>query len=190
MKSVVWLLAAALLGAAVVVIYIAVTGEGAPPAEPRAEVVERQPASLGEEIEPRPAPDFTLATLDGGSFRMSDQRGKVLVVNFWATWCAPCRIEIPDLIEMQSEMGSDGVQVVGISLDHDGPDAVQDFADEVAFNYPILLDEGEVAAQFGGVYALPTTIIVDRDGMVRHRISGIVTKNLLMPILDELTGSA
>src|SRR5690606_25202841 len=91
--------------------------------------------------------------------RMAEQRGKVVLINFWATWCAPCRIEIPDLIELQSEYGTDKLMVVGISLDHDGPETVRRFADEVGFNYPILLDEGDVAMQFGGVYALPTAVV-------------------------------
>lgn len=188
-KSVIVLLAAALLGAAAVSIYFAVKGDGTDPASPEIGRIagERRselPAEDPDEIEP--APDFTLPMLDGGTFRMSEHEGEVLVVNFWATWCAPCRIEIPDLIEMQSDLGEEGIQIVGISLDHQGQDVVEAFADEAGINYPILLDDGKVAAQFGGVYALPTTIIVDREGMIRRRIPGLVTRQLLTPILREL----
>ncbi len=189
MKSVVWILATGLLVAAVAVIYIAMTGERISPVEPNLEVAGETSVLSDDDAEPTPAPDFALPMLDGGEFRMAEQRGKVVLINFWATWCAPCRIEIPDLIELQSEYGTDKLMVVGISLDHDGPETVRRFADEVGFNYPILLDEGDVAMQFGGVYALPTTVVVDREGMVRRRISGIVTKGLLTPILDELASA-
>lgn len=190
MKSAAWLVAAALLGAAAVVVYVAVTGNGdASPAPRIGDVTAERRSALpaADSGEVRPAPDFSLATLDGGSFQLSEHAGEVVVVNFWATWCAPCRIEIPELIEMQSEMGEEGIQIVGISLDHQSRDVVEEFASEVGFNYPILLDDGKVADQFGGVYALPTTIIIDKDGMIRRQIAGLVTKQVLTPILEELS---
>lgn len=196
MRSVLWLVAAALLGAAVVTVYFLATGDdggeasgptiGDVTAERRQAVERRSSLPAADETEIEPAPDFALPTLAGDRVGLADYEGQVVLVNFWATWCAPCRIEIPDLIEMQSELGDEGVQVLGISLDHQGPEIVQEYADEVGFNYPILLDEGEVANQFGGVYALPTTIIIDREGMIRRRIPGLVTKRLLTPILQEL----
>lgn len=133
-----------------------------------------------------PAPDFALATLSGDTFRLSEHRGKVVVINFWATWCAPCRVEIPDLIRMQELLEGDGVQFVGISLDDEGKEIVETFAQEANFNYPILLDDGSISEKFGGVYALPTTVIVDRKGMIRHRIPGMVTSTYLMPILQDV----
>ncbi len=189
MKATAGLVAAAVLGAAAVIIYFVATGNGdAPPAPQIGDVsAERQAVFSGADQEDLgPAPDFVLPTLDGGSFQLSEYAGQVVVVNFWATWCAPCRIEIPDLIEMQSELGDQGIQIVGISLDHQGREVVQEFAEEAGFNYPILLDDGEVAEQFGGVYALPTTIIIDKEGMIRRQIPGLVTKQLLTPMLQDL----
>lgn len=191
-KAILWLVSAALVGAAVAVIAFSAFdgGEAPPPPEIGDVTAERRTAIPSEEAgEPRPAPNFTLETLEGGNFQLSDHTGEVIVLNFWATWCAPCRIEIPDLIELQDELGEEGVQVVGISLDHDGREIVEAFAEEVGFNYPIVLDDGDVAEQFGGVYALPTTIIIGPDGMIRRRIPGLVTKKLLRPILEDLARS-
>lgn len=161
-----------------------------PPGEPMIERVDTSVttdrAGLDVELDGEPAPYFALATLDGETLTLEDLKGNVIVLNFWATWCAPCRVEIPDLIEMQAELGDEGVRFVGISLDHDGVDVVRAYGEEAGFNYPIVMDDGEVADAYGGVYALPTTIVIDRDANVRRRISGLVTTDLLMPILEEL----
>ncbi len=143
-------------------------------------------AGLDVELDGEPAPYFALTTLEGGTLTLEDLEGHVVVLNFWATWCAPCLVEIPDLIEMQAELEDRGVRFVGISIDHEGPDVVRAFAEEAEFNYPIVFDDGEVADAYGGVYALPTTILIDREGHVRRKISGLVTKNLLMPLLEAL----
>lgn len=143
-------------------------------------------AGFDVELDREPAPYFALTTLDGEMLTLEELEGNVVVLNFWATWCAPCRVEIPDLIEMQDALEEKGIRFVGISLDHDGADVVRAFAEEIGFNYPIVMDDGEVADAFGGVYALPTTILIDRDGNVRRKISGLVTKSFLMPLLEEL----
>ena len=148
-----------------------------------------EPAVGAAVVVDEPAPDFRLPTLEGDTLAMADLAGQVVVINFWATWCAPCRVEIPDLIEMQEELRDDGVRFVGIALDADAVDAVQSFADDAGFNYPIVLDDGEVADDFGGIYALPTTILIDREGIVVRKIPGLVTRNFLMPVLEELAGS-
>lgn len=145
-------------------------------------------AGFDVELDGEPAPFFTLMTLDGEILTLEDLEGDVVVLNFWATWCAPCRVEIPDLIEMQDSLEEEGVRFVGISMDHDGAEVVRAYAEEVGFNYPVVMDDGEVADAFGGVYALPTTILIDRDGNVRRKISGLVTTRFLMPLLEELAG--
>lgn len=132
------------------------------------------------------APEFRLPTLDGDTLSMADLMGQVVVINFWATWCAPCRVEIPDLIEMQDAMADKGVRFVGIALEADAVDAVRAFADEADFNYPIVLDDGDVADDFGGIYALPTTILIDREGVIVRHIPGLVTRSFLMPLLEDL----
>ncbi len=131
-------------------------------------------------------PEFVLPTLDGQSFDSSDQNDKVLLVNFWATWCAPCRVEIPDLITLQEELGSEDFNVIGISLDTDEPSFVREFVDAMEINYPILLDDGEVAEAFGGVYALPTTFVVDKKGKITHRTIGLFPVDAVKSELTEM----
>lgn len=118
--------------------------------------------------------DFILPTTSGDSLSMGDYEGQVILLNFWATWCGPCRYEIPDLIELQNEFGSERFAVIGISLDEDDPDFVRQFAEDMEINYPVALDErGIFAEAFGGVYALPTTYILDLEGQVAHRTIGL-----------------
>ena len=165
-----------------------VGGEDRPPGDSleAAEVRAGSDQGLAAAIVNDPAPHFALLTLEGDTLATSDLEGQVVVINFWATWCAPCRVEIPELIEMQDEMDDDGVRFVGIALEAEAVDAVRAYADDAGFNYPIAIDDGEVANRFGGVYALPTTILIDREGMVVRKISGLVTKRLLQPILEDL----
>jgi peroxiredoxin len=135
-----------------------------------------------------PAPDFELLDLDGELFRLSDHRGKVLVLNFWATWCPPCRAEIPSFIRLQNEFREEGVLFVGISLDEEGAEAVAPFADARAINYPLLMHGHRAAAAYGGVGAIPTTILVDRAGRVRFRHEGFLLPQALRPAIRALIG--
>lgn len=135
------------------------------------------------------APDVTLQTLDGNVFRLRDHRGQVVVVNFWATWCPPCRQEIPDFIAMQQSLGDAGVRFVGVSLDRKGEAPVRQFVRNMGVNYPVGIDDGRVAAAFGGVDTLPTTYVIGPHGQIRGRIPGLATTDMLRPglvaLLDE-----
>ena len=131
-------------------------------------------------------PEFVLPTLNGDSFDSSAQEGKVLLINFWATWCAPCRVEIPDLVDLQAELGSDQFEVVGISMDMDEVEYVKEFADGMKINYPVLLDDGEVAEAFGGVFALPTTFVVDKKGNITHRTIGLFPVEAVKEEISEM----
>ena len=135
------------------------------------------------------APDFSLPTLSGDSLHLADLKGKVLVLNFWATWCGPCRYEIPDLIALQNDLGSDDFLVVGISLDDEGPELVREFAEALEINYPIALDDGSVAEAFGGVYALPTTYVIDQAGRISHRTIGLFPTETFKSDLLTMLGS-
>lgn len=140
-----------------------------------------------QEFEATEVPQFELELMQGGSFDMQAHRGDVVVVNFWATWCGPCRFEIPELIELYDEYREEGLTILGISTDEHGFDDVRPFAEEMAINYPLVVDEdGSVSSAFGGIYALPTTFIVDRHGMIRERVLGLVTRSSLEPRLQIL----
>jgi cytochrome c biogenesis protein CcmG/thiol:disulfide interchange protein DsbE len=133
------------------------------------------------------APPFTLETLDGPDVRLRDLRGEVVVLNFWATWCPPCRREIPDFVQLQRELGDEGVQFVGVALERSaGPEEVRAFADRMDINYPIGLDDGTIAQTYGGVRTLPTTFVIGPEGHIRKRIPGMTTERMLRPLLESL----
>ena len=120
-----------------------------------------------------PAPNFTLQTLDGKNLSLSDLRGKAVLVNFWATWCGPCKIETPWLVEMQNQYGSAGLQVVGVAMDDSGKDDIEKFAKDMGVNYPVLMGKEAVGDAYGGVPALPESFFVGRDGKIVDRIIGL-----------------
>ena len=120
-----------------------------------------------------PAPDFTFTTVTGERQRLSDLEGKVVLLNFWATWCAPCLAEIPDLMALQEEFGADDFVVLGVSVDNLPEEDIRAFAETFALNYPIVLDKGPISEAYGGAYSLPTTFVIDRSGQIRQRVIGI-----------------
>lgn len=150
--------------------------------------LERVGPSQGEAVDAgiEEAPDFEREQLDGSFFHLSDHNGTVRVLNFWATWCMPCRVEIPEFVEMQDQYRDDGLLFVGISLDGEGFAAVEPFAEEFSVNYPQVVDDGELTDLYGGVYGLPTTFVVDRQGDIRARFNGRVPQENLEPLLVAL----
>lgn len=120
-----------------------------------------------------PAPNFTLQTLDGKDISLADFRGKAVLVNFWATWCGPCKIETPWLVELQNQYGSQGLQVVGVAMDDSGKDEIAKFAKDMGVNYPVLMGKEAVGDAYGGVPALPESFFVGRDGKIVDRIIGL-----------------
>jgi cytochrome c biogenesis protein CcmG/thiol:disulfide interchange protein DsbE len=134
------------------------------------------------------APEFELADLDGGKLRNSDLKNKVLLVNFWATWCAPCEIEIPWFIDFQKKYQDDGLEVIGISLDEEGPEKVKKYVAEHKVNYKIVMGDEKTAEAFGGVIGLPTSFVVDREGKFYSMHRGLVGKDVVEEELLELLG--
>ncbi|HEV8371493.1 MAG TPA: cytochrome c biogenesis protein CcdA [Pyrinomonadaceae bacterium] len=117
------------------------------------------------------APDIAMQTLSGEPFQLSELRGRVVLVNFWATWCVPCLSEIPDLSAIQRDLGSQGLRVVGISWD-DSAEGVREFQSDIKQDYLVVLGGEDVQARFGGVPSLPTTLVIDREGRIRQKIIG------------------
>lgn len=123
--------------------------------------------------DPVPVGDFSLTDLSGRTFSSAELRGKVVLVNFWATWCPPCRAEIPDLIKLQDKY-SDHLLVLGISQDEGPIEDVQGFAAQHNINYPIAMSTPELEKVFRGVSALPTTFVIDREGKIAQRHVGML----------------
>ena len=128
----------------------------------------------GNNIKGVAAPDFELTTLDGAKVRLSDLRGKAVVLNFWATWCGPCKIEIPWLEDLQKQYAPQGLQIVGVSMDDDGPAKVKQFAQQEGINYTVVMGNDKVADLYGGVDGLPETFYIGRDGKIVTRVLGLV----------------
>ena len=117
------------------------------------------------------APTFARATFDNQRVDLSALRGRVVLLNFWATWCAPCQVEIPRFIEWQSKYQGDGLSIVGVSMDDDsGP--VKSFVQKRGLNYPVVLGDEKLGLAYGGVLGLPVTYLIDRKGIVRGRYEG------------------
>ncbi len=131
-----------------------------------------QPGLSGS-VRGKVAPDFQLKDVAGNNFRLSELRGKAVVLNFWATWCPPCKEEIPWFVDLQNQYGPQGLQIVGVSMDDAKPEAIAQFAANMHMNYPVLLGTDKVADLYGGVEALPTTFYIGRDGKVTKAVFGL-----------------
>jgi thiol-disulfide isomerase/thioredoxin len=132
----------------------------------------------------KPAPEVTFKDLDGKDATLAHYKGKVVLVNFWATWCDPCYIEIPWLIEMQQKYEAKGFTVLGISMDEEGKSAVDPFLAKERFNvngqklpmnYPIVIGNDEVADKFGGLLGYPTSFLISRDGKIVKKVQGLIS---------------
>jgi len=130
------------------------------------------------------APGFTLVDVNGRQVSLADFTGKVVILDFWATWCPPCKREIPDFIKLQSEYGSKGVQIVGIALDQ--PEKVRSFVRDNGMNYPVLLGTEEVSAHYGGVESIPTTFIIDKAGRIVTKYEGFRSKETFESQINKL----
>jgi thiol-disulfide isomerase/thioredoxin len=119
------------------------------------------------------APDFTLQSLEGKPIHLSDFRGKAILLNFWATWCEPCKIEMPWIVDLQKQYASQGLQVVGVAMDDVGPDEIAKFTKQMGVNYPVVIGKDEVADSYGGLPFLPTTFYIGRDGKIVDKVFGI-----------------
>jgi thiol-disulfide isomerase/thioredoxin len=123
-----------------------------------------------------PAPDFTLESLEGKNMRLSDFHGKAVLLNFWATWCGPCKIEMPWFVDFQKEYGPQGLQIVGVAMDDSSKEDIAKFAKDMGVNYPVLLGKEAVGDEYGGVPALPESFFIGRNGKIVDKIIGLKGK--------------
>ncbi len=131
--------------------------------------------AAAEPVAPTPAPAWKLKDVNGNVVSSDQFKGKVLVVDFWATWCGPCRSEIPGYVALQKKYGRDKLVIVGVSVDQQGPAVVKEFIEKFKIDYQIVMADDAVVAAFGGeqgIDAIPTTFIIDRDGKIRDRKVG------------------
>jgi thiol-disulfide isomerase/thioredoxin len=146
------------------------------------------------------AKEFTLRSINGGKqVSLSEYRGKVVLVNFWATWCGPCRTEIPWLITMQQKYAGRGFTVLGLAMDDEEESVVSPYVanerfsvngERVAMNYPILIGTSEVAETFGGLLGFPTSVLISKDGKIVKRVPGIIREDEVLDLIDkELSGA-
>jgi thiol-disulfide isomerase/thioredoxin len=154
----------------------------------------RPEATLGARLQSGTAPDFSLESLDGKTLRLSDFRGKAVLLNFWATWCAPCKIEMPWFIDLQKQYASQGLQIVGVAMDDASKEDIAKFAKDMGVNYPILIGKESVGQEYGGVDGLPESFLIARDGHIVDRIIGLRGKaeieNSIKKALDAAPGSS
>jgi peroxiredoxin len=136
------------------------------------------------------APVFTLQTLSGGTISLDELRGQVVLVNFWATWCPPCRIEMPGFERVYREKQAQGFAIVGISTDRAGTATVRGFLEARGITFPVAMATGQVVRDFGGVRALPTSFLIDRQGRVRHEVRGYFAEPALRLAVDRLLAEA
>lgn len=132
------------------------------------------------------APDFALKSVDGKVVKLSDYKGKVIILDFWATWCPPCRKGIPDLISIQNEYKND-VVIIGVSLDGDKTiKDVPDFIKQYGINYPIVYGDEKIVTAYGGIQAIPTAFVIDKKGNIIDQHVGLVDKSIYVNKIKEL----
>ena len=145
-------------------------GRKDPPGNKAGEVKKNREGTSDAKI----APDFTLKNLQGKEVGLKEFRGKVVLLNFWATWCSPCRVEIPSMVELYSKYKGRGLEIIGVNLDQLGKSEVEKFSREHKMNFPVLLNPSGNVASLYGVRAIPTTFFLDRNGKISGKISGAV----------------
>ena len=144
--------------------------------------------SLAGQLAGKAAPDFDLQSLEGKSVKLSDFRGKAVLLNFWATYCGPCKIEMPWFVQMQNEYGPQGLQIIGIAMDDASTEDIAKFAKDLGVNYPILLGKESVGQSYGGVGVLPTTFFIDRNGKVTAREFGLQSRSVFVDNIKKALG--
>lgn len=133
------------------------------------------------------APEFKLEDLNGNVITLNDFKGEVLFINFWATWCPPCREEIPGFVDLYDSYNEEGMEILGVSLDRRGKDIVRKFAKMVGVNYPMVMGTNQLIQDYQPGQYIPTTIIIDQEGRIRDKHVGYLDKNLMEKYFLQLS---
>ncbi|MBZ5605331.1 MAG: TlpA family protein disulfide reductase [Acidobacteriia bacterium] len=143
-------------------------------------------AAVKPEKDRKVAPDFTLKDANGNLVKLSDYRGKVVLLNFWATWCGPCKIEIPWFIDFQQQYRDRDFAILGVSFDDDGWKSVKPYIEQKKINYRVMIGTEELSTLYGGIDSLPTTFLIDRTGRVAKMHMGLVGKDEYQSEIQDL----
>ncbi len=154
-------------------------------AAPAPNAVAAPTPEAAEPVKGSTAPDFTLTALDGKQVRLSSLKGKAVLVNFWATWCEPCKIEMPWLVDLQKEYGPRGLQILGVALDDSDVKTIGQFTHKMGVNYPVLKGTDAVADLYGGADRLPLTFYVDRSGKIVDETVGLVSESVIVDAIKR-----
>ena len=135
---------------------------------------------------PNRAPHFALKDLRGKTLRLEDLRGKVVLLNFFATWCGPCRLEIPDLVRLHKKFRDKGLEIVGISLDMEGASILNPFVQRYGITYPVVMGTRQVVEDYGGIKGIPTSFLIDRNGSFAREFVGMYPGHMIEASVSEL----
>ena len=143
-------------------------------------------AGAAEAQEGATAPSFSVRDLDGRNIRMQDLKGRPVVLDFWATWCAPCRASMPDLNTLQTRYADQGLMVIGLALDEDGTQPVRRFVDQLGVKFRIALANDRILSQYGPIRSAPTTVFINRRGVIVRRVVGYIDQETMDSFIREL----
>ena len=132
------------------------------------------------------APNFSLKSADGKTIELKKLQGRVVIVNFWATWCKPCKAEIPGFLEVYKQYKSKGLEIVGISLDQDGWKPVKPFIKDLRITYPVVIGDDHIVDAYGGIEGIPTTFVIDRKGNITNRHVGYMDKDSFEQLVKRM----
>lgn len=143
-------------------------------------------AALGFTALNQAAPQFRVTTLEGAPVTLDSLEGKVVLLNFWATWCPPCRVEMPGFQEVYDERRHEGFVILGVSTDRAGREPVREFLRKVGITYPVAMANSEIINAYGGARVLPTSFLIDRNGLIRHEVRGYFSEVALRMAVGRL----